>query len=86
MTLDAASMAPNGKAAAGVNFDNAWHAAEAYHFWLLAHRQLYAGDMEAAMRTALNMRRYTDRLVNQSELAYFGPAVVCGTDCNLQHA
>lgn len=38
--------------------DNVWRGAEAYHFWLLAHRQLYAGDMEAAMRTALQLRKY----------------------------
>ena len=38
--------------------DNVWRGAEAYHFWLLAHRQLYAGDMEGAMRTALQLRKY----------------------------
>jgi hypothetical protein len=36
----------------------AWHGAEAYHFWLLAHRQLYGGDPEAALRTCLALRRY----------------------------
>lgn len=35
MTLEAASMAGD------VAVDSAWHGAEAYHFWLLAHRQLY---------------------------------------------
>lgn len=38
--------------------DSAWHGAEAYHFWLLAHRQLYGGNVEAAMRTALHLRNY----------------------------
>lgn len=31
--------------------DNAWRGAEAYHFFLLAQRQLYEGYMENAMRT-----------------------------------
>jgi hypothetical protein len=28
--------------------DNAWHGAEAIHFLLLAHRQLYAGNVDGA--------------------------------------
>jgi len=31
--------------------DNAWRGAEAYHFFLLAQRQLYEGNREASMRT-----------------------------------
>ena len=31
--------------------DNAWRGAEAYHFFLLAQRQLYDGYMENAMMT-----------------------------------
>lgn len=42
--------------------DNPWHGAEAYHFYLLAQRQLYAGDVEAAMRTALRLVDYEDIL------------------------
>ncbi|KAJ8668012.1 hypothetical protein QAD02_009675 [Eretmocerus hayati] len=38
--------------------EEAWRGAEAYHFLLLAHRQLYAGESEAAMRTALRLREY----------------------------
>lgn len=37
---------------------SAWHGAQAYHFWLLAHRQLYEGNTDAAMRTALHLRKY----------------------------
>ncbi len=37
MTLEAAAM--SGPGAAGL--ESAWRGAEAYHFWLLAHRQLY---------------------------------------------
>ncbi|CAD7700281.1 unnamed protein product [Ostreobium quekettii] len=55
MTMDAASMDKQGQA-----FDDAWHAAEAYHFWMLAHRQLQGGGAEAAMRTALHLRKYDD--------------------------
>ncbi|CAG5866211.1 unnamed protein product [Menidia menidia] len=40
--------------------DNAWRGAEAYHFFLLAQRHLYAGYMENAMRTALHLREYED--------------------------
>uniref|UniRef100_A0A3P9HAW2 WD repeat-containing protein 35 n=1 Tax=Oryzias latipes TaxID=8090 RepID=A0A3P9HAW2_ORYLA len=40
--------------------DSAWRGAEAYHFFLLAQRQLYAGLMENAMRTALHLREYED--------------------------
>ncbi|KAI8474040.1 MAG: intraflagellar transport protein [Monoraphidium minutum] len=50
-------------AAAGSRaFDGAWRGAEAYHFWLLAHRQLYGGQVEAALRTALALRSYDDVL------------------------
>ena len=28
-----------------------WRGAEAYHFWLLAQRQLYSGAVDAALRT-----------------------------------
>lgn len=34
--------------------DNAWRGAEAYHFFLLAQRQLYEGNREASMRTVCN--------------------------------
>lgn len=40
--------------------DNAWRGAEAYHFFLLAQRQLYSGCMDNAMRTALHLREYED--------------------------
>ncbi|XP_003962343.3 WD repeat-containing protein 35 [Takifugu rubripes] len=40
--------------------DNAWRGAEAYHFFLLAQRQLYEGHMESATSTALHLRKYED--------------------------
>ncbi|EDO30415.1 predicted protein [Nematostella vectensis] len=33
--------------------DNAWRGAEAYHFFLLAQRQLYEGAIDASMKTVL---------------------------------
>ncbi|WIA10618.1 hypothetical protein OEZ85_010800 [Tetradesmus obliquus] len=56
MTLEAAS----GSELKGL--DNAWKGAEAYHFWLLAHQQLYNGQADAALRTALRLRQYDDVL------------------------
>ena len=40
--------------------DRAWHKAEAYHLFLTAQRQLYAGYVDAAMKTALVLRDYED--------------------------
>lgn len=45
--------------------ENAWRGAEAYHFLLLAHRQIYAGDPEAAMKTAIRLREYEDVLESE---------------------
>uniref|UniRef100_A0A7S0R8E2 Anaphase-promoting complex subunit 4 WD40 domain-containing protein n=1 Tax=Chlamydomonas leiostraca TaxID=1034604 RepID=A0A7S0R8E2_9CHLO len=57
MTLEAAAMS-----GLGGGIDSAWRGAEAYHFWLLAHRQLYSGNVDLAMRTALHLRDYEDLL------------------------
>ncbi|KAF4016576.1 hypothetical protein G4228_007779, partial [Cervus hanglu yarkandensis] len=40
--------------------DNAWRGAEAYHFFILAQRQLYAGYVDTALKTALHLRDYED--------------------------
>ncbi|XP_064652091.1 WD repeat-containing protein 35-like [Lineus longissimus] len=40
--------------------DNAWRGAEAYHWYILAQRQLYDGYVDAAMRTAMLLRDYED--------------------------
>ncbi|KAG7267731.1 hypothetical protein CRUP_026079 [Coryphaenoides rupestris] len=40
--------------------DNAWRGAQAYHFFLLAQRQLIDGYMENAVQTALHLRDYED--------------------------
>ncbi|XP_014602693.1 PREDICTED: WD repeat-containing protein 35 [Polistes canadensis] len=42
--------------------ENAWRGAEAYHFLLLAHRQIYDCNFDASMKTALRLREYEDIL------------------------
>lgn len=37
-----------------------WRPAQAYHFWMLAHRQLYTGAVDAAFRTALLLYDYEE--------------------------
>ncbi|CEG49203.1 WD40 repeat protein [Plasmopara halstedii] len=51
-------------AATGENrsLDNPWRGAEAYHFYLLAHRQLYSGNIEQALHTSLKLSAYEDLL------------------------
>jgi len=56
-TLD--SLVNQDKATGGDKWlDSAWKGAEAYHFLLLAQRQLYSGYPADAMRTALRLREY----------------------------
>ena len=33
--------------------DSAWRGAEAYHYYMLAQRQLYEGKVERALKTAV---------------------------------
>jgi WD repeat-containing protein 35 len=51
-------------AATGENraLDNPWRGAEAYHLYLLAHRQLYSQQVDKALRTALKLASYEDIL------------------------
>ncbi|XP_014288387.1 WD repeat-containing protein 35 [Halyomorpha halys] len=42
--------------------DNPWRGAEAYHFLMLAQRQLYEGNSNAAVLTSIHLRRYEDIL------------------------
>ena len=42
--------------------DRPWHWAEAYHFYLLAQRQLFQKYFDAAMRTAKLLSDYEDVL------------------------
>uniref|UniRef100_T1L0Y3 Uncharacterized protein n=1 Tax=Tetranychus urticae TaxID=32264 RepID=T1L0Y3_TETUR len=41
-------------------FDQPWKGAEAYHFYISAQRQLYAGYYDSAMKTSLNLIDYDD--------------------------
>lgn len=40
--------------------DNAWRGAAAYHYYLLAHRQLYAGEFDKAKYTGIRLAEYED--------------------------
>eukprot|EP00761_Pharyngomonas_kirbyi_P009988 gb/GECH01010006.1/.p1 GENE.gb/GECH01010006.1/~~gb/GECH01010006.1/.p1 ORF type:complete len:279 (+),score=66.34 gb/GECH01010006.1/:1-837(+) len=42
--------------------DNAWKGAEAYHFYMLAHRRLYEGKIKAALTLSLRLTEYNDIL------------------------
>ncbi|CAM9367320.1 unnamed protein product, partial [Discosporangium mesarthrocarpum] len=42
--------------------DSAWRGAEAYHYYMLAQRQLYSGNVEQAMRTAIRCAEFEDIL------------------------
>jgi len=49
-----------GGAKRGKQFANAWRGAAAYHFYMLAQRQFYAGLMETAMKTCIKLCEYDD--------------------------
>jgi WD repeat-containing protein 35 len=52
----------------GRTVDVAWQGAEAYHFYMLAQRQLYAGDITAAMTTASRLCLYEDLLPSSKDV------------------
>jgi len=58
----AASTAADTASSHAATLEEAWHGAEAYHFLLLAQRQLYSGHVEAAMKTSLRLVEYEDAL------------------------
>ncbi|CAG9759523.1 unnamed protein product [Ceutorhynchus assimilis] len=41
-------------------YEIAWKGAEAYHYFILAHNQLYAGKIHDALRIAYKLQDYTD--------------------------
>eukprot|EP01041_Mallomonas_annulata_P005597 gene5597-11283_t len=43
-------------------FSNAWRGAAAYHFFMLAQRQFYQGNIDAAMKTSIKLCEYDDIL------------------------
>lgn len=45
---------------ASKSLEKPWHGAEGVHFYLLAHRQLYNGQIQAAMVTAVRCGLYDD--------------------------
>lgn len=42
--------------------DNVWKGAEAYHYFLLAHEQLYSNKLRDAMNTAFKLQEYASYL------------------------
>jgi WD repeat-containing protein 35 len=44
------------------DLETAWRGAEAYHFFLLAQRQLYEGYIDASMKTSIRLMEYEDIL------------------------
>jgi WD repeat-containing protein 35 len=46
--------------------ESPWRGCEAYHLYLLAQKQLYDGQYEAAMKTALRLADYEDMLDTQT--------------------
>ncbi len=60
-TLDSL-MTHDAAVAGNRSLDNHWKGAEAYHFFILAQRQLYNGDIDAAMVTSLRLIDYEDIL------------------------
>jgi len=52
--------------------DSAWRPAEAFHFLLLAQRQLLAGEADQALRTALLLPDYEDLLDPQEIYSLLG--------------
>ncbi|KAM9319056.1 WD repeat-containing protein 35 isoform 2-T2 [Pholidichthys leucotaenia] len=58
--------------------DNAWRGAEAYHFFLLSQRQLYTGNAENAMLTALHLRDYEDVI---PAVEIYSLLAVCSATC-----
>jgi WD repeat-containing protein 35 len=55
-------MAMTTSSGSGDGLEEAWHGAEAYHYYLLAQRQLYSGQIEQSMKTSLRLIEYEDIL------------------------
>jgi len=43
-------------------FGSPWRGAAAYHFYMLAHKQIYGGNADAGMKTAIKLCEYDDIL------------------------
>lgn len=49
--------------------DRPWRGAEAFHFYLLAHKHLYSGNVDNAMKAALYLRDFEDLLGSEPVFA-----------------
>lgn len=60
MTMDNAG--EGGSSSSSKVLDNAWRGAAAYHYYLLAQRQLHGGKMDDSMKTSIRLAEYEDIL------------------------
>ncbi|CAM9413512.1 unnamed protein product, partial [Phaeothamnion confervicola] len=58
--------------------DAAWRGAEAYHFYMLAQRQLHAGEADTAMLTAIRCSEFEDIL---DPRAVYSLVALCAFRC-----
>lgn len=69
------------------NLDDAWHGAEAYHFYMLAQRQLYKNNLQGALTTALRLTAYDDILTTVDIYSLVALAsYMCGDYANCSSA
>mmetsp|Transcript_8487 Transcript_8487/g.12312 ORF Transcript_8487/g.12312 Transcript_8487/m.12312 type:complete len:122 (+) Transcript_8487:285-650(+) len=61
-TLMSSDADSRGIGLSGRILDSAWRGAAAYHYHMLAHRQLYVGQAESAMYSSIRCSEYEDVL------------------------
>ncbi|KAJ8610815.1 hypothetical protein CTAYLR_006449 [Chrysophaeum taylorii] len=63
--------------------DNAWRGAAAYHYYLLSHRQLYAGDYHAAKLSGIRLAEYEDIIPKRDIYSLVAIAALHAQDWNV---
>eukprot|EP00038_Savillea_parva_P017457 m.20369 g.20369 ORF g.20369 m.20369 type:complete len:1166 (+) comp3785_c0_seq1:132-3629(+) len=63
--------------------DTAWRGAEAFHFLMLAQRQLYSGKFEAALTTALALVDYDDLVPSEQVYSIYALAAIASKKFDL---
>jgi hypothetical protein len=76
----AALMGDEAAGARTKGFDGAWRGAEAHHFWLLAHRQLYGGRVRERLGAGSNHRG------NGAARCFFAPFHSLGVPASAMHS
>ena len=62
---DDGTMSGLGAGTGAAELDKAWHAAEAWHFYLLTQQHIYSGNADLAMKSAVRLMDYEDVLGDQ---------------------